>query len=42
MGNGNIVRCLKEELSLPAKKDKSEVALVKDVPFLGLQIIWEG
>jgi len=34
-----IVRYLEEELSLPVNKDKSEVAPIKAVPFLGFQIL---
>jgi group II intron reverse transcriptase/maturase len=34
-----IVNYLEEELNLPVNKEKSRVALVKDVPFLGFQIL---
>lgn len=34
-----IVRYLERELNLPVNKDKSEVAKIKDVPFLGFQIL---
>ena len=34
-----IVNYLEEELNLPVNKEKSKVALVKDVPFLGFQIL---
>jgi len=34
-----IVRYLEEELSLPVNREKSEVARVKEVPFLGFQIL---
>jgi RNA-directed DNA polymerase len=36
---GGIVRYLEEELNLPVNKDKSEVAPIKGVPFLGFQIL---
>ena len=34
-----IVRYLEGELNLPVNKEKSEVAKIKDVPFLGFQIL---
>jgi RNA-directed DNA polymerase len=34
-----IVKYLEEELNLPVNKEKSEVAQIKDVPFLGFQIL---
>ena len=34
-----VVRYLEEDLNLPVNKEKSEVARVKDVPFLGFQIL---
>jgi group II intron reverse transcriptase/maturase len=34
-----IVRYLEEELNLPVNREKSKVARVKDVPFLGFQIL---
>ena len=34
-----IVRYLEGELNLPVNKEKSEVARIKDVPFLGFQIL---
>jgi len=34
-----VVRYLEEELSLPVNKEKSEVGKIKDVPFLGFQIL---
>jgi RNA-directed DNA polymerase len=34
-----IVRYLEEDLSLPVNREKSEVARLKDVPFLGFQIL---
>jgi RNA-directed DNA polymerase len=34
-----VVRYLEEELNLPVNKDKSKVAEIKDVPFLGFQIL---
>jgi len=34
-----VVRYLEGELNLPVNKEKSEVAKVKDVPFLGFQIL---
>lgn len=34
-----IERYLEEDLALPVNKEKSEVALIKEVPFLGLQIL---
>jgi group II intron reverse transcriptase/maturase len=33
------VRYLEEQLNLPVNKEKSEVARIKDVPFLGFQIL---
>lgn len=34
-----VVRYLEEELNLPVNKDKSEVAKIKDAPFLGFQVL---
>jgi len=34
-----IVKYLEEELNLPVNKEKSEVAQIKDIPFLGFQIL---
>ena len=34
-----VVRYLEEELNLPVNKEKSEAAKIKDVPFLGFQIL---
>jgi len=34
-----VVRYLEEQLNLPVNKEKSEVARIKDVPFLGFQIL---
>jgi len=34
-----VVRYLEEELNLPVNKDKSKVAKIKDVPFLGFQVL---
>ncbi len=34
-----IVRYLERDLGLPVNRDKSEVAKIKDVPFLGFQIL---
>ena len=34
-----IVRYLEEELNLPVNKEKSEVLQIKDIPFLGFQIL---
>ena len=34
-----IVKYLEEELNLPVNKEKSEVAQIKDVPFLGFQTL---
>jgi RNA-directed DNA polymerase len=36
---GGIVKYLEEELNLPVNKEKSGVSKVKDVPFLGFQIL---
>jgi Group II intron, maturase-specific domain len=36
---GGTIRYLEEELSLPVNREKSQVAKVKDVPFVGLQIL---
>lgn len=35
----NTTRFLEEGLNLPVNKEKSEVALVKEVPFLGFQVL---
>lgn len=35
----NVTRYLEEELGLPVNREKSEAALVKDVTFLGFQIL---
>jgi len=34
-----VVRYLENELNLPVNKEKSEVARIKDVPYLGFQIL---
>ena len=34
-----IVKYLEEELNLPVNKEKSGVSEIKDVPFLGFQIL---
>jgi len=36
---GSITRYLEGELGLPVNKEKSKVALIKDVGFLGFQIL---
>jgi RNA-directed DNA polymerase len=36
---GGIVGYLEEQLGLPVNREKSEVARIKDVPFLGFQIL---
>ena len=36
---GGTIRHLEEELSLPVNREKSQVAKVKDVPFVGFQIL---
>jgi RNA-directed DNA polymerase len=35
-----IVKYLEEDLNLPVNKEKSGVSEIKDVPFLGFQILW--
>ena len=35
----NIVSYLEEDLNLPVNKEKSQVALIKDVTFLGFKIL---